>query len=134
MTSDSGAEPPRTRCTVDRTRGGAYQWRLTAQNGRVVAVSAVAHPDLDSCRRAFAGTRSEATALVGTVLHSTEPGGGWVWGARGGDGALRAVSSRAYQRHATCRAAFERFRLLLGELDAHESQETHAVTADPLVR
>ncbi|MEV7418861.1 hypothetical protein [Streptomyces sp. NPDC089919] len=111
----SAAEPPRTRCVVDRVRGGAYQWRLTAQNGRVVAVSAALHPDAEAAARAYDLLLAGSAALTGTVLHATAPGAGWVWGARGADGALQAVSFRSYQRYATCRAAFDRFRLLLRE-------------------
>ncbi|WP_189130432.1 hypothetical protein [Wenjunlia tyrosinilytica] len=113
----SSDEVPRTRYRIDRLPNGAYQWRLTAQNGRVVAVSATSFAEFDACRDAFAGTRAEAEHLTVAVLHSTVRGGGWVWGARGSQGQLRAVSSRAYERHSTCRAAFERFQVLLSEFD-----------------
>ncbi|MFF4135673.1 DUF1508 domain-containing protein [Streptomyces mirabilis] len=43
-------------------------------------------------------------------MHHTAEGGGWVWRLRDGNGGAVAVSSRAYERHSTCRAAYERFR------------------------
>ncbi|MFI1965595.1 hypothetical protein ACH429_16020 [Streptomyces pathocidini] len=111
-----GAGIPGTRCQIDVDGDGRFYWRLTAQNGRVVAVSATAFEDYGSCRRAFERLCAEGPAMPGGVQHSEE-GSGWVWMVRDAPGtASVAVSARAYERHSTCQAAYERFRALLAEL------------------
>ncbi|MFE6975247.1 hypothetical protein [Streptomyces sp. NPDC057682] len=111
------AEAGGARCRVDVAAGGGYEWRLVAQNGRVVAVSAGTHEAYAQCLADFGEMRARAAELSGGVQHA--PGGnGWVWVLRDAAGRSVAVSARAYERHSTCRAAHERFRLLLGELGA----------------
>ncbi|MEU5028376.1 DUF1508 domain-containing protein [Streptomyces milbemycinicus] len=104
-----------TRCQIDVDAEGRYYWRLTAQNGRVVAVSAVAYADYGECRRSFGRLCVDAPAMLGGVQHN-EGGNGWVWLARDARGKAVAVSARAYERHSTCQAAYDRFRGLLAEL------------------
>ncbi|MHA5052698.1 hypothetical protein [Streptomyces sp. SD15] len=51
----------------------------------------------------------------GGIQHSTE-GGGWVWVLWDASGRHVAASARTYERHATCRSSYERFRAMLPEL------------------
>ncbi|MCX5410516.1 hypothetical protein [Streptomyces sp. NBC_00059] len=87
---------------------------MTAQNGRVVAVSAHAFAEYGDCRDAFEELQAEYPKQTGAVQH-TPSGNGWVWLLRRADGRATAVAARAYERHSTCRAALERFLSLLRE-------------------
>ncbi|MEU0964711.1 DUF1508 domain-containing protein [Streptomyces sp. NPDC005917] len=112
-----GAAVPGTRCQIDISADGSYLWRLTATNGRVIAVAAVTYRNYADCREAFEQMCARVEGLPGGVHHTSE-GNGWVWRLRDpADGTL-AVSSRAYERHSTCQAAYERFRALLADLGA----------------
>lgn len=112
-----GAAVPGTRCHIDIGADGTYAWRLTATNGRVIAVTARTYRDYAECRAAFERLCLDVADLPGAVHHTSE-GSGWVWRLRDPVGGALAVSSRAYERHSTCQAAYERFRALLGELGA----------------
>ncbi|MFI1097097.1 hypothetical protein [Streptomyces sp. NPDC020917] len=101
-----------TRCQIDIGESGRFSWRLTASNGRVIALGAIAYPDEAACREAFEGLCRQPELLTGGVQHAAETSG-WVWRLRDGEGRVRAVSARAYERHSTCQAAYERFRVLL---------------------
>jgi uncharacterized protein YegP (UPF0339 family) len=103
-----------TRCLIDIDARGAYGWRLIAQNGRVVAVSAEAYEDYGACRDAFEVLCAGHAGMAGGVQHAPD-GAGWMWLLRDAGGAPAAVSGRAYERHSTCRSAYERFRALLDE-------------------
>ncbi|MFJ6634619.1 hypothetical protein ACIQMR_24990 [Streptomyces sp. NPDC091376] len=103
-----------TRCLIDIDARGAYGWRLIAQNGRVVAVSACTYEEHGACRDAFEVLCTRHADMVGGVQHAPE-GNGWMWLLRDAEGTPTAVSGRAYERHSTCRSAYERFRALLGE-------------------
>ncbi|MFJ2957325.1 DUF1508 domain-containing protein [Streptomyces sp. NPDC087270] len=123
MTGDSrefGVGGIGTRCRIDIDEDGRYAWRLTASNGRVIAHGATSHPDDRACRAAFEALCEQAALLTGSVQHAAESSG-WVWRLRDPDGHLRAVSARAYERHSTCQAAYDRFRVLLVGLGAVES-------------
>jgi uncharacterized protein YegP (UPF0339 family) len=99
---------------------GRYSWRLTANNGRVIALGAVAYPDDKACRVAFRELCAGQSRLAGGVQHAAETNG-WIWRLRNADGRVQAESARAYERHSTCQAAYERFRMLLvglGEAEA----------------
>ncbi|MFI8812900.1 MULTISPECIES: hypothetical protein [unclassified Streptomyces] len=109
------AEAVRARCRIDIDTDGGYGWRMIAQNGRVVAVSAHAFGAYGDCRRAFDELRESHRGQTGAVQH-TPSGNGWIWLLREADGRATAVSARAYERHSTCRAAYERFRALLAEM------------------
>ncbi|SEF94543.1 hypothetical protein SAMN05216223_102561 [Actinacidiphila yanglinensis] len=109
-----------TRCQIDIGEDGWYSWRLTANNGRVIALGAVTHPDEKACRAAFEALCEAAASLLGGVQHAAESNG-WIWRLRDADGEVRAVSSRAYERHSTCQAAYDRFRVLLLDLGAAPS-------------
>lgn len=89
---------------------------MIAQNGRVVAVSALSYGEHRECRTAFEQLCADRAGLVGGVQH-TPGGNGWMWLLRDAEGRATAVSARAYERHSTCRSAYERFRALLAELD-----------------
>jgi uncharacterized protein YegP (UPF0339 family) len=106
-----------TRCQIDIGEDGRFSWRLTANNGRVIALGAHTYPDDLACRAAFAGLCAGTAALTGGVQHAAESNG-WTWRLRGQDGQVHAVSARAYERHSTCQAAYERFRVLLAGLGA----------------
>ncbi|MFE2421230.1 hypothetical protein [Streptomyces hokutonensis] len=69
----------------------------------------------DECRAEFERLCAGITELPGAVHHTSE-GSGWVWRLRDRAGGVVAVSARAYERHSTCQAAYERFRALLAEL------------------
>ncbi|WP_037912681.1 hypothetical protein [Actinacidiphila yeochonensis] len=104
-----------TRCHIDIDEDGWYAWRLTANNGRVIALGVGTYREDTQCRAAFEALCSDAGKLVGGVQHAAEANG-WVWRARDAGGRTRAVSARAYERHSTCQAAYDRFRMLLGVL------------------
>lgn len=110
-----GAAAPGMRCQIDIDAEGAYSWRLMATNGRVIAVAARRYADFGSCRAAFERLCAEVVDLPGAV-HHTSGGSGWVWRLRDRSGGEVAVSARAYERHSTCQAAYDRFRVLLAEL------------------
>lgn len=118
-TRNGGAAAPGTRCQIDIGADGTYSWRLTATNGRVIAVAARTYRDYGACRAAFERLCADVAELPGAV-HHTSGGSGWVWRLRDRAGAAVAVSSRAYERHSTCQAAYERFRALLAELGSSE--------------
>ncbi|WUH95766.1 DUF1508 domain-containing protein [Streptomyces sp. NBC_00433] len=109
-----------TRCRIDVDEDGRFSWRLTANNGRVIALGARTYPDDAHCRAAFAVLCEQAAGLAGGVRHAAESNG-WVWRLRGPDGQVHAVSARAYERHSTCQAALERFRVLLLGLGAADA-------------
>ncbi|MEC3996631.1 hypothetical protein VSR01_25235 [Actinacidiphila sp. DG2A-62] len=104
-----------TRCQVDMGEGGRFSWRLIASNGRVIALGANAYLDEATCREAFEELCARPGDLTGGVQHAAEANG-WVWRLRDAAGAVRAVSARSYERHSTCQAAYERFRVLLPAL------------------
>lgn len=103
------------RCQTDIDADGRYTWRVVAQNGRVVAVSAIAFASYERCRTAFAETCRQHAVLTGGVQHTTEANG-WIWIVRDGGGRRTIVSARSYERYSTCRSAYARFRRLLREL------------------
>ncbi|MFF4897124.1 DUF1508 domain-containing protein [Streptomyces sp. NPDC001068] len=109
-----GAAASGTRCQIDISADGSYLWRLTATNGRVIAVAALTYRSHEECRTAFERMCAEVLGLPGGVHHTSE-GNGWVWRLRDHSGGALAVSSRAYERHSTCQAAYERFRNLLAD-------------------
>lgn len=115
-----GASVVGTRCQIDIDENGWHSWRLTANNGRVIALGATRYPDDGACRAAFAGLCRGAEELTGGVQHAAESNG-WIWRLRDGEGRVQAVSARAYERHSTCQTAYERFRLTLLGLGAAES-------------
>ncbi|MFI0922904.1 DUF1508 domain-containing protein [Streptomyces sp. NPDC021012] len=110
MTKDTGVSG--TRCLVDMGADGRYGWRLVAQNGRVVARSGGCYDDHAGCREAFAALCAGHAAMAGGVQH-TAGGNGWVWLLRDAEGHTAALSGRSYERHSTCRTAYERFRALI---------------------
>lgn len=107
------------RCQIDINEAGWFSWRLTANNGRVIALGARTFPDEESCKAAFRAMSAHAADVAGGVQHAAESNG-WVWRMRGPDGQVQAVSARAYERHSTCQAAYDRFRVLLLGLGAAE--------------
>lgn len=110
--SGESAGSTTTRCQIDINENGWFSWRLTANNGRVIALGARTFPDEKECRAAFTALCEQAAVLTGGVQHAAESNG-WIWRLRGPDGQVSAVSARAYERHSTCQAAYERFRVLL---------------------
>ncbi|MER7946063.1 hypothetical protein ABTY59_01565 [Streptomyces sp. NPDC096079] len=110
MTKGTGVSG--TRCLVDVGADGRYGWRLVAQNGRVVARSGGCHDDHADCRAAFAALCAGHAAMTGGVQH-TAGGNGWVWLLRDAEGRTAALSGRSYERHSTCRTAYDRFRALI---------------------
>ncbi|MEU9751299.1 hypothetical protein [Streptomyces niveus] len=113
-----GGERPDTggaRCRIDVDADGAYSWRVVAQNGRVVAVSARPYGEYGHCRSAFETLCRDHAELAGAVQH-TAGGNGWMWLLRDAAGGVVAVSARPYERHSTCRAAWQRFRALLTDM------------------
>ncbi|MFJ4460547.1 hypothetical protein [Streptomyces sp. NPDC088928] len=118
MTDDGGsgrADAMGARCRIDIDTDGGYGWRLIAQNGRVVAVSALSYGEHGACRAAFEELCAGQQGLTGGVQH-TPGGNGWMWLLRDRNGRATVVSARAYERHSTCRAAYERFRGLLAAM------------------
>jgi uncharacterized protein YegP (UPF0339 family) len=103
------------RCQVVIDEDGCYAWRLTANNGRVIALGADTYPQDTLCRAAFEALCGDAEKLVGGVQHAADANG-WVWRARDTEGRVRAESARGYERHSTCQSAYDRFRLLLAAL------------------
>ncbi|MFF3845013.1 hypothetical protein [Streptomyces sp. NPDC002328] len=103
------------RCQIDIDGRGGFGWRLIASNGRSVAVSLTSYDTHDRCRAAFVELCSRHAGVGGGVQHSSE-GGGWVWAVWEGSGRTLAGSARTYERHATCRSSYDRFRALLPEL------------------
>lgn len=112
-TTGAGAGGPR--CQVDIDESGWYSWRLTANNGRVIALGATSYPDDTECRDAFRALCGSAPGLAGGVQHAAESNG-WIWRLRDAGGRVQAESSRAYERYSTCQSAYERFRALLRAL------------------
>ncbi|MFC8075659.1 hypothetical protein ACFUN8_08955 [Streptomyces sp. NPDC057307] len=115
--SDAGDRPDAVgaRCRIDVDADGTYGWRVVAQNGRVVAVSARPFQEYDNCRSSFEALCRGRAQLAGAVQH-TPGGNGWMWLLRNAEGGVVAVSARPYERHSTCRAAGQRFRALLAEM------------------
>ncbi|MBG0852930.1 hypothetical protein I2W78_14020 [Streptomyces spinoverrucosus] len=105
------------RCQIDIDSQGRFGWRLVAPNGRPVAVSLTAHDTHARCRADFVRLCTRHAEMEGGVQHSSE-GGGWVWAVWERTGRHLAGSARTYERHATCRASYERFRAMLPELGA----------------
>ncbi|MFJ9030056.1 hypothetical protein ACIRQP_16325 [Streptomyces sp. NPDC102274] len=103
------------RCQTDIDADGRYRWRVVAQNGRVVAVSALAFTSYERCRAAFEEVCRRHAALTGGVQHTVEANG-WMWIVRDATGRQTIVSARSYERYSTCRVAYTRFRELLREL------------------
>ncbi|GGJ21174.1 hypothetical protein [Streptomyces brasiliensis] len=103
------------RCQVDIDVDGRFGWRLVAINGRSVAVSLTSYDTHARCRTAFHRLCSGHADMGGGIQHSSE-GGGWVWVLWDTAGRHLARSARTYERHATCRSAYGRFRALLPEL------------------
>ncbi|MGW4050441.1 DUF1508 domain-containing protein [Streptomyces sp. NPDC004779] len=116
MTKGTGVSG--TRCLVDVRADGRYGWRLVAQNGRVVARSGQCFTDHAACRAAFAALCAGHAAMGGGVQH-TAGGHGWVWLLRDAEGRTAALSGRAYERHSTCRSAYDRFRSLMAAEAMH---------------
>nr|WTB33219.1 hypothetical protein OG781_30410 [Streptomyces sp. NBC_00830] len=119
MTAGDGsgrADAAGVRCRIDIDTDGRYGWRMIAQNGRVVAVSALSYGEHRECRTAFEELCADPAGPVGQVQHTPE-GNGWMWLLRDAEGRTTAVSARAYERHSTCQSAYERFRTLLAEMD-----------------
>ncbi|MFG2475148.1 hypothetical protein [Streptomyces fagopyri] len=81
----------------------------------MIAVAARTYRNYGECRAAFERLCADIAELPGAVHHTAE-GSGWVWRLRDNAGGAVAVSSRAYERHSTCQAAYERFRALLAGL------------------
>ncbi|MFC4499771.1 MULTISPECIES: hypothetical protein [Streptomyces] len=81
----------------------------------MIAVAARKYRDYGECRGAFERMCGDVGELTGAVHHTSE-GSGWVWRLRDPGGGAVAVSSRAYERHSTCQAAYDRFRALLADL------------------
>ncbi|CAL9470214.1 hypothetical protein SUDANB145_02810 [Streptomyces sp. enrichment culture] len=102
------------RCLIDIDGAGGFGWRLVAPNGRPVAVSLTSHDTHDRCRAAFERLCERYAEVGGGVQHSTE--GGWVWAVWDRSGRHVAGSARTYERHATCRTSYERFRATLPQL------------------
>ena len=103
------------RCQIDIDGRGGFGWRLVAPNGRAVAVSLTSHDSHARCRTAFVRLCARHAEMGGGIQHSTE-GGGWVWVVWETSGRHLAGAARTYERHATCRAAYDRFRAMLPEL------------------
>ncbi|MGW1162682.1 hypothetical protein ACWD48_31685 [Streptomyces sp. NPDC002519] len=103
------------RCQIDIDGEGGFGWRFVAPNGRSVAVSLTSHGSHARCRAAFEELCALHAEMGGGVQHSTD-GGGWVWAVWDSAGRHLAGSSRTYERHATCRSSYERFRAMLPEL------------------
>ncbi|MET8983744.1 hypothetical protein ABZX85_50125 [Streptomyces sp. NPDC004539] len=104
------------RCQIDvDARRGGFGWRLVAPNGRAVAVSLTPYETHERCRAAFAELCRRQDQLGGGVQHSAQ-GGGWVWIVWDAGGRHVAGAARTYERHATCRSSYDRFRALLPEL------------------
>jgi uncharacterized protein YegP (UPF0339 family) len=102
------------RVLVELTVNGRYQWRLKASNGRVVATSSAVYGDPEEAERALEKLRSQADHLLARISHVKE-GAGWVWVLMSSRGESEARSMRAYERYATCQAAFRTFVALLVE-------------------
>ncbi|WP_211280127.1 hypothetical protein [Streptomyces lushanensis] len=103
------------RCQTDIDADGRYGWRVVAQNGRVVAVSAIAFATYERCRASFEEVCRQHAVLTGGVQH-TQENNGWMWIVRNEVGQRTIESARSYERYSTCRAAYARFRDLLREL------------------
>ncbi|WP_210593903.1 hypothetical protein [Streptomyces sp. GESEQ-35] len=102
------------RCQIDINGEGGFGWRLVAPNGRSVAVSLTSHDSHARCRDAFVRLCARHAETGGGIQHSTE--GGWVWVIWDRAGKHLAGSARTYERHATCRSSYDRFRAMLPEL------------------
>ncbi|MET8635754.1 DUF1508 domain-containing protein [Streptomyces sp. NPDC004096] len=110
-----GAAVRGTRCHMDTDTDGSCSWRLTASNGRVIAVSARPYADHGECRAGLEQLCADIEELQGELHHSSD-GAGWAWRLRDRSGGVVAVSPRPYERHSTCQTAYDRFRLLLAEV------------------
>ncbi|WP_328718872.1 hypothetical protein OHT52_04780 [Streptomyces sp. NBC_00247] len=115
----SAAGTTGTRCQTDIDAHGGYGWRLVASNGRAMAVAAVSFGSPGQCRAAFVALCAEHADHSGGIQHR-KGGGGWIWALRDKTGTVVAVSPRTYERHATCRSAYDRFRAMLPGLKVEE--------------
>ncbi|MFC4032792.1 hypothetical protein ACFO3J_15030 [Streptomyces polygonati] len=115
VASGGGGGTVGSRCQIDISENGWFSWRLTANNGRVIALGGKAYPDDKACRAAFEALCEGQEGLAGGVQHAAESNG-WIWRLRDAEGRVQAVSARAYERHSTCQAAYERFRVVLSGL------------------
>jgi uncharacterized protein YegP (UPF0339 family) len=100
---------------MDMDTDGSCSWRLTASNGRVIAVAARSYGDHGECRAAFEQLCADIAELPGELHHSSE-GTGWAWRLRDRSGQVAAVCSRTYERHSTCQTAYDRFRAILADV------------------
>ncbi|GGJ21183.1 hypothetical protein [Streptomyces brasiliensis] len=112
-----GAVLSGTRFHVDIEVDGSCWWRLTASNGRVIAVAARSYADHGECRAVFEQLCAGIEGLQGELHHAQE-GTGWKWRLRDRSGAIAAVSARTYERHSTCQTAYDRLWALLVEVGA----------------
>ncbi|MCZ0981030.1 hypothetical protein O1L60_24230 [Streptomyces diastatochromogenes] len=69
------------------------------------------YDDHDGCREAFAALCAGTRPWPAGAAHRR--GNGWVWLLRDAEGRTAALSGRSYERHSTCRTAYERFRALI---------------------
>ncbi|MFD6424693.1 hypothetical protein [Streptomyces sp. NPDC060198] len=115
----SAAGTTGTRCQIDIDAHGGYGWRLVASNGRSVAVAGVSFGSHARCRAAFVVLCAEHAYHSGGIQHR-QGGGGWIWVLRDRAGTVVATSPRTYERHATCRSAYDRFRAMLPGLKVEE--------------
>jgi uncharacterized protein YegP (UPF0339 family) len=97
---------------AEEASNGRYVWRLTAPNGRTVAVSSPQYRTLEDAWRAFASLRGDVSGQLARITHVRQ-GVGWVWFIPGPQGQPLARSARAYERYASCQNAFRRFIALL---------------------
>ncbi|WUH91322.1 hypothetical protein OG900_15195 [Streptomyces sp. NBC_00433] len=104
---------------------GLYEWRLKAQNGRVVAVSPAHFRTAQDAFSACVALRDDGADHLARILHEKE-GVGWVWTVPGPHGRALARSPRAYERYATCQGAFRKFIALLGAPSGDEEQRASA--------
>ncbi|MCX5400354.1 hypothetical protein [Streptomyces sp. NBC_00102] len=115
----SAAGTTGARCQIDIDAHGGYGWRLVASNGRAMAVAAVSFASPGTCRSAFVALCAEHAQTSGGIQHR-KGGGGWIWIMRDKSGIPVAASPRTYERHATCRSAYDRFRAMLPGLEVEE--------------
>ncbi|MFE2942919.1 hypothetical protein ACFXKG_28260 [Streptomyces sp. NPDC059255] len=78
-------------------------------------MSATAYASYGRCRAAFEEMCVKHAELAGGVQHTADVNG-WIWIVRDESGQRAIVSARSYERYATCRAAYARFRKLLRDL------------------
>ncbi|TFV32846.1 DUF1508 domain-containing protein [Streptomyces sp. T1317-0309] len=76
---------------MDTDTDGSCSWRLTASNGRVIAVSARPYADYGECRAGLEQLCADIEELQGELHHSSD-GAGWAWRLRDRSGGVVAVS------------------------------------------